>query len=126
MALDPNDGGYSSRKMWMSIGTSFLMSLCWLATGKWPILGPTYDTLLGGLLTALGLFISGNVVSKHLISKAQANVSFAGEITSAATTTTSGPSKPPTTTTTIQKLVVKKDEPAAEPAKDDGVTEEGG
>ncbi len=96
--------------MWFAVGIAAVIVGCWLVTGRWTSLAATYDSLLGGLLTVLGLFISGNVANKYVVAKSMANVSFQGEVTATTATTSTSATKAPTTTTVVKKLTVKPDE----------------
>src|SRR5262245_8154424 len=82
--MDPTDGGMQSRKLLLAGSAMILMSVAWFLTGKWTALAVTYDSLIGGLLGVLGLFIVGNVATKHVISKTVAGVSFQGEVSALA------------------------------------------
>jgi hypothetical protein len=67
-----SDGGFSSRKMWMAyVGMLFIAVGGVLAAYK-PVFGPLYDTYVGGILGALGLFMTGNIAGKYVLAKAAA------------------------------------------------------
>ncbi len=123
--LDTKDGGIGSRKLWLVVGACLLLTGCWLMTGWVVPLQPTLDTIVGGVMGLVGLYLTGNVSSRWITAKSMANVSFQGEVTTATATTTTTPTKPTTTTTTVQKVVVAPNAPKSD-KPDDGVTEEGG
>lgn len=68
-AFDPNDGGFASRKLLYSAGTSLGIILTAICAGHWPAIIPMYPTIVGGLLGALGVFAGANVAGKWAIGK---------------------------------------------------------
>ncbi len=69
MALDPTDGGYSSRKMIMSYAAMGLISGGSLVCAHWPAFGANYPTLVGGILGALTVYCGVNVANSFVASK---------------------------------------------------------
>lgn len=78
--LDPNDGGYGSRKLLFCLCCLLVIVGCWFSTGWLHTLSPTFDLLVGGVLAVAGLYLGANIGSKVAIVKSQANVSFQGEL----------------------------------------------
>ena len=64
-----HDGGYSSRKLWYSIGTSGLIFIGAILSGKWSVFGPHYETMISGLIGVLALYLGGNVSNRFLMGK---------------------------------------------------------
>lgn len=67
--LDPKDGGMMSRKLHLSYAVMVLLTLGFLATGKWPALAATYAQYTMSLLGASTLYMGGNSVHKWLVLK---------------------------------------------------------
>ncbi len=63
------DGGVKSRKLWLAVGTSVAIVISGVVAAKFPTIGPLYDTMVGGLLGVLALYLSGNVATKYTLSK---------------------------------------------------------
>lgn len=70
---------YSSRKFWFAVGTLAIMVASAVLCGLWPALIPLYPEMVGGQLGVLALYMTGNVSTKWVISKANPLVSFQGE-----------------------------------------------
>src|SRR5579859_6907142 len=68
--LDPKDGGYASRKFWFAVGTSMLIFVGSILSGLFKMMGPHYDTMISGLIGVLGLYLTGNLGSRWVTSKA--------------------------------------------------------
>ena len=60
------DGGLMSRKLWLAVGSIGTISLAALLSTKIPSLVPLYDTFVGGVLGALGLYLTGNVGARFV------------------------------------------------------------
>lgn len=70
MTLDPDDGGYRSRKLWYAVGTSAsIVGVAVLAAWKLPSLGPLLDTVVGGLVATLAIYSGVNVANKFTVAK---------------------------------------------------------
>lgn len=67
--LDYKDGGAKSRKLWYAMFTSFSIFAGALVASKSDAFAAVYDTMVGGLLGALGIYLSGNVGTKWVINK---------------------------------------------------------
>lgn len=67
--LDYKDGGAKSRKLWYALFTSSFIFFGALVASKSDAFAAVYDTMVGGLLGALGLYLSGNVGTKWVIKK---------------------------------------------------------
>lgn len=65
------DGGYKSRKMVMAYVVIFLMTLGFLAVGKWPALEAAYPELCIGLLGAASIYSGGNAAVKWIGARAR-------------------------------------------------------
>lgn len=68
-SLDPKDGGYASRKLWYSVGTSIAIVVVGTFSGFWPPFRPGLETVVGGLLGVLALYLGGNVSNKWVVAK---------------------------------------------------------
>lgn len=69
--LSDTDGGITSRKFLFAVGTSVAIFLGAGIAAHWVSFGTNYETLIGGLLGCLGLYLTGNVTNtwakgKHL------------------------------------------------------------
>ncbi len=64
--FDLKDGGWKSRKLWMTVIAQVLILGGGLATGFYPGIQAAYGTLVGGLVSCLALFLGGHVVGAHL------------------------------------------------------------
>lgn len=61
--------GIKSRKFILTIlGLSLLVFMA-LIVAKVPVVAPLYSTFVGGVLGALGLYMTGNVVNKYAMGK---------------------------------------------------------
>lgn len=70
MALDPNDGGVKSRKMWMAYVVMFLGTLGYYANARWPALTAAYAEYCMFLLVASGIYAGANAGVKWMAGKA--------------------------------------------------------
>lgn len=68
--MDYSDSGYKSRKMVMAYVVIFLMSLGFLAAGKWTSLSVVYGEFIMGLLAATSIFTGANAAIKWMAHKA--------------------------------------------------------
>lgn len=55
------DGGAKSRKLWFSLYTSSLIVLSGYVCSILPAMVPLFDTMVGGLVGVLALYLGGNV-----------------------------------------------------------------
>src|SRR4051812_33853027 len=67
--LDPKDGGYKSRKMWMAYAVMGLVTVGFFATGKWPALGVTFAEYCMAVLGATTIYVGGNSMTKWLTAR---------------------------------------------------------
>lgn len=67
--MDIRDGGMKSRKFWFAIGTSALLFVGGLVAASCPAFGANYETLTGGLLGVLAIYLGGNVGAKYVLKK---------------------------------------------------------
>lgn len=67
--MDLKDGGARSRKLWLAAGTSLGIVGVALLAARIPALVPLFDTLVGGLLGVLALYLGGNVAAKQVLKK---------------------------------------------------------
>ncbi len=70
MQMRDNDQGYKSRKLWFAFATSTGIALMAILASYRETLAPLYGELVGGLLGSLGLYLTGNIGARHVISKA--------------------------------------------------------
>lgn len=63
-AFDDRDGGYTSRKLVLTVLTQVLMLGGAIVAGRWSAFGAQYPTLVGGLIAALGAYLGINTASK--------------------------------------------------------------
>lgn len=79
--MDPQDAGYTSRKFVMCVGAGLIIVGIGLLAGTvMPGVAGILPEIVGGILGACGLFISGNVATRYFVSKANPGVSFQGEL----------------------------------------------
>lgn len=69
MKYDHRDGGYKSRKLWFAVGICIGIFFGACLAAYWPAFGPNYEVMVGGLLGAGGLYLTGNVASRVLMAK---------------------------------------------------------
>lgn len=67
--MDSKDGALKSRKLWFAIGTSVVIFLGGMMAAKWAAFAPMYETVVGGLLGSLGLYLTGNLGGKYVIGR---------------------------------------------------------
>lgn len=77
-AFDPKDGGWQSRKLALTILTQGLIFLGAILAGRYALMGPHYEMMVGGLIACLASFLGVNVAAKWAIGK-NINVSQAGQ-----------------------------------------------
>lgn len=77
-AFDPKDGGWQSRKLAITILTQALIFLGAILAGRYALMGPHYEMMVGGLIACLASFLGVNVAAKWAIGK-NINVSGAGQ-----------------------------------------------
>lgn len=63
------DGGYASRKFWLTVATSGSIIALGALAALHPVFGPNLDTVVGGLLGALAIYMGANVGAKYTIGK---------------------------------------------------------
>jgi len=62
-----SDGGIKSRKLWLSLLTSLSIVGTAVLSAYLPPLVPMYDTIVGGLISVLALYLGGNVGAKYVL-----------------------------------------------------------
>lgn len=67
--IDPNDGGYASRKFWLSCATMLLLFLGALVAAKYAGMAGVYPELIGGLLAVLATYCGANIGAKVVTGK---------------------------------------------------------
>lgn len=67
--LDPNDGGWKSRKLWHSVFTSFLIVAGAVVCGKYPAMVPVYPEMAMALVATLSIFAGANVAGRWTIAR---------------------------------------------------------
>ncbi len=77
-AFDPKDGGWQSRKLAMTIFTQVLIFAGAILAGRYALMGPHYEMMVGGLIACLASFLGVNVAAKWAIGK-NINVAQAGQ-----------------------------------------------
>jgi len=63
-SIDLSDSGYASRKLHISYVVMLLVTIGYIATGKWPALSETYSQYIMGLLSGAGLYLGSNTLTK--------------------------------------------------------------
>lgn len=63
------DGGFASRKLWFAVGTSVLVFASGILAAYFPAFRPGLETVVGGELGALALYLGGNVGTKFALAK---------------------------------------------------------
>lgn len=64
-----NDGGLSSRKLWMSYAAMVAIGLGFLAAGKYTELHVVYGEYVAGILAATTIYAGSNTLVKHLMTR---------------------------------------------------------
>lgn len=64
--LASTDGGFKSRKLLFAILTSLLIFGGGILAGKFQWFGPHYETMIGGLIGVLTVYLTGNVGSRWI------------------------------------------------------------
>jgi hypothetical protein len=67
--LDPDDNGFNSRKLWFAVGTSLAIVAVGLVAAFYPSFRPGLETVVGGQLGALALYLGSNVSNKWVLAK---------------------------------------------------------
>jgi len=67
--LDPNDGGWGSRKLWYSVLTSALIFAGAVIAARWTPMASVYPEMTMALLGALSVFAGANVFSRWTIAR---------------------------------------------------------
>lgn len=65
--LDAKDGGAKSRKLWYALFTTAVIFAGAMLSSTSDSFAAIYDTMVGGVLGALGLYLSGNVGTKWVV-----------------------------------------------------------
>jgi len=68
--LDLRDGGFKSRKYLFSVLALFLIFLGGVLAALYPAISAVYPTMVTGLVTVTGVYLTGNAVSKNITTKA--------------------------------------------------------
>ncbi len=63
------DGGYASRKLWVTVFSMVLLSAVCLSAKFIPALDGVYSTLCGAVTALAAIYVGGNTASKFVISK---------------------------------------------------------
>lgn len=63
------DVGFRSRKFVLTVATMLLIFAGGVMAGVWSLFGSHYETMISGLLGALGLYLGGNVGSRWATAK---------------------------------------------------------
>jgi len=63
------DVGFRSRKFVLTVATMLLIFAGGVMAGVWSLFGSHYETMISGLLGALGLYLGGNVGSRWATTK---------------------------------------------------------
>lgn len=73
MVLDPEDGGFKSRKLLLVLFSMMLIFIASLIPSQF--ISANYPTLVGGIIALTTLYVGGNVASNMVIAKhAEASV----------------------------------------------------
>ena len=67
--LDPADGGWKSRKLWLTILALNLVVVLGVVAAHWSALGPYLTTLVGGITSILGLYFGSSVAANFVVAK---------------------------------------------------------
>lgn len=67
--LDVTDGGYGSRKFWLTVGTSCAIFVAGAMAAAWPAFGANLQAVIGGLVASLGVYAGANVTGSWLAGK---------------------------------------------------------
>ncbi len=59
--LDPSDGGWGSRKLWITVLALNLVVLLGVIAAHWAALGPYLTILVGGITALVGLYFGASV-----------------------------------------------------------------
>lgn len=106
--MDPQDTSYTSRKFLMcSVAGLIIVGVGLLAGTVMPGVAGIMPEIIGGILGACGLFISGNVATRYFVSKANPGASFQGELADPPKVAP----KPPVKPVAGKKLPVQPDAP---------------
>ena len=72
--FDTKDSGFLSRKFILTLICMILVMVSGVVAAYLTALGPLYTTLIGGLLGALGLYLTGNVAQTFSAGSANAKI----------------------------------------------------
>lgn len=94
--MDYSDNGFKSRKMIMAYISIGLITLGFLAIGKWPALAVAYGEFIMGLLAATTIFTGANTAIKWMAHKAHVNGQLTDETDSIDVSSEEEPEEPKT------------------------------
>lgn len=66
------DGGIKSRKLWFAVGATGLIFVGNLIAAKWIGFSANYETMVGGIIGVLTVYLTGNVASRWSAGKTAA------------------------------------------------------
>lgn len=68
--LKEADGGFASRKLWYAVATSFMIVGLGCLAAFWPSFRPSLETVVGGVVGTLALYLGANVTGRLATGKA--------------------------------------------------------
>jgi len=93
--MDPlEDGGFTSRKFIICVGAGLIIVMMGILAGTvMPGISGVLPEVIGGILAAAGLFVTGNIASRYVVAKTNPGVSFQGDLSQDAKPAPVAPSK---------------------------------
>lgn len=70
MTFRKQDGGYASRKLWVTLFSMVLLGLVALSAKFIPALDGVYATFAGSVVALAAIYVGGNTATKYVASKA--------------------------------------------------------
>jgi hypothetical protein len=67
--LDPDDGGYASRKLWVALIGMALVTAGFILSGIYPVLAGSFPAMIGGISALAALYMTGNVAQNWVVAK---------------------------------------------------------
>ncbi len=71
MSSHKADGGYRSRKLWVTIFAMLLLAGVAVASGDIPAIVSLYPTLCGSITSLAAIYLGGNTLAQHLLNKGE-------------------------------------------------------